>query len=428
MITKNSGIRARLETGSMRLVCGAVLMGLPACLPAAKAQSVLPFPPGYEAAQTSLRQIPIGGTGLVSTNALVPGITESSPFRCGPVTLRPSIWYQFLAADGIQSRPGRQVDTIIQTVTPGLLFDIGQHWSLNYSPSWTFYSSREFKDTLNHAASLVGRTSYEDWNLGLSQFYTKTSNPQLETGTQAEQENHVTRLDASYAFNSKLSLDMQLNQIFSMAESSTSFRQWSTMEWLNYQFWPRFTAALGAGGGYVDVDTGFNSTFEQVQGRINWLITDKTSVSVHGGFEERQFLDSGADSLLNPVFGASLQYQPFEFTRLSLDADREVSSSAFRNNEVTESTSITAALNQRLLEKLSLSLSGSYYTTRYVSATTATSTGRTDDYYAFNVRLSCPFLKRGTIAVIYQFMDNSSSETAFTYSSSQIGFEVGYRY
>jgi hypothetical protein len=115
---------------------------------------------------------------------------------------------------------------------------------------------------------------------------------------------------------------------------------------------------------------------------------------------------------------------------------------------VTENTGVTADLNQRLLGKLSLDLNGGYSTTKYLSSTSLSNqigygAGRNDNYYSFNARLSCPLLKRGTVSVFYQYSENSSSQTrylqyyqhnvplsqsAFAYTSSQVGIEIGYRY
>jgi hypothetical protein len=106
--------------------------------------------------------------------------------------------------------------------------------------------------------------------------------------------------------------------------------------------------------------------------------------------------------------------------------DRTVDVSYFQN-QVTEGFEIVGNLNQRLLQRLYLDLSGGYHTVKYVAAN-ASGTGRQDDYYTLDVRLSCPFLKRGTAAVFYQYSDNSSSIRGFTFSSSQVGFEIGWRF
>jgi len=393
---------------------------------AAKAQNVLTpqpqfstTPPAVRAAQNQEMEV-FNPEGFLS--ALM-----GNPFQWGPVTLRPHVSYQFLYGNGIQSSVNQQQATVIQTFSPGLLFVLGDHWTLDYTPSWTFYSSKNFRDSIGHSVSFAGGTTYQDWNFGLSQSYSRSSAPLVETGTQTDTETFSTGLNASYRFSSKMSVDMGISQNFTAAAQFTSSRQWSTMEWLNYQFWPRLQVAAGVGGGYVAVDTGNDSSYEQFQGRVSWRATDKTSIQVHGGLEDRQFLGGGASDVLNPIFGVAIQYQPFEFTEFSLSADRSVSTS-YLQNQNSVSTSINGSLNQRLFQKFSLTLGGGYSTVKYIATTSGVFAGRQDDYYSFNARLSRMFLKRGTISVTYQFSDNSSSQSGFTYSSSQVGLEVGFRY
>jgi len=356
---------------------------------------------------------------------------EKPPFQWGPVSLRPHPFYRFLYGDGIPSAQTNYVATTIQEISPGFLFGIGSHWLLDYRPTWRLYSNRQFRDSLDQSVRLTGGTTYEDWLLGLSQSYDSSSMPLVETGTQTEQETYATAINASYRMNSQMSLDLALNQKFTSAQQFQSSREWSTLDWLNYQFWPRLDAALGVGVGYVDVDTGPDMTYEQFQGRISWRATDKLSFQVHGGLEDRQFLISGTDDAINPVAGGAIQYQPFETTKLSLSADHAVGvsllSASGSQNQVTESTDIRGSLNQRLLKQLHLDLGGGFHKVAYVSSG-AHSASREDEFFSFYVRLSCLFLKRGTAAVFYQVTDNSSTQPGFTFSSSQVGFEVGYRY
>jgi len=111
-----------------------------------------------------------------------------------------------------------------------------------------------------------------------------------------------------------------------------------------------------------------------------------------------------------------------------------VSSSSFQN-QVTEVSSITVDLNQRLLGRLTSDLNGGYTTTDYIATSSGLSTGRSDDLYDFSARLSCFFLQRRTVSLIYEFSDNNSSQngfaassSAFGFTSNQIGFEIGWRY
>jgi hypothetical protein len=84
-------------------------------------------------------------------------------------------------------------------------------------------------------------------------------------------------------------------------------------------------------------------------------------------------------------------------------------------------------LNQRLLGRLFLDLSGGYQTVKYVSSNTSAA-NRTDEGDYLNVSLSSSFLKRGTIAVLYQINKDNSSLPGYSFTSHQIGFQIGYRY
>jgi hypothetical protein len=403
----------------------ALVFCLPALTCATKAQEVLMPRPEYSITPPAMQQFRTNEMDVFAPPGTVVQ-SEAPPLQWGPVSLRPDVLYRFISGDGIPAAGSNHVATVIQEISPGILINIGDHWALDYTPTLRFYSNKQFRDTLDHNVILTGGTTYQDWILGLTQSYISSSTPLVETGTQTDQQSWLTALTASYRFNSKMTMDLALDQNIVSADTFTSYQEWSTLDWLNYEFWPRLDASLGASFGFVNVDSGSDMTYEQLQARVRWRATDKISFQIHGGLEDRQFLQGSAGSLLNPVGGGLIQYQPFEVTKLSIIVDRTVAVSYFQN-QVTESTEVIGDLNQRLLKRLYLDLSGGYHTVKYVG-TDASGTGRRDDYYTFDVRLSCPFLKRGTAAVFYQFSDNSSTAPGFTFSSNQVGFEVGYRF
>jgi hypothetical protein len=388
-------------------------------------------------------------------SANAPALPELQPFQWGPLTLHPHVLYHFLYGNGIESSPGQQQNSIVQTVSPGILFNLGSHWSLDYTPSLTFYSSSHFRNTWDNSVNLKWGTVYNAWVLEASQSAVLTSQPTVETAAQTDQETYSTALNASYQFNNKLSLDTGLNQNFSYVgngnvssasvQGLTDSKVWSTMDWLNYSFWTRLNVGLGLGYGYINEAAGPDAMYEQYQGRINWRAADKISFQISGGLQDQQYLMSGASDLVTPIFSGTVQYQPFEQTRLSVTGNRTVSTSYFEN-QTTENTGINVDLNQRLLGELYLDLSGGYAHTKYVSSASVGQigygSGRTDDNYTFSARLTCPVLKRGTFSIFYQYSDNSSTQTgfanynqisltsqsAYSYTSSQVGFEIGYRY
>jgi uncharacterized protein (PEP-CTERM system associated) len=227
--------------------------------------------------------------------------------------------------------------------------------------------------------------------------------------------------------NSKLMLELGINQSFISALAFTSSRDWSTMDWLNYQISDRLSVGGGLGGGYESVTPGPDMTFEQFQAKVDVRIATKLNVDVHGGGEVRQILISSAGNLVNPIYGASIQYHPFQYTTLSLSGNRTVNAS-FLQGQVSEATSISLALNQRLLGLVYLTLSGGFSNNRYIASTAGLALNRQDDTVSFAANLSYAFTARGNISIFYNFNDNSSSSGAFDYSSNQIGLQVGYRF
>jgi hypothetical protein len=420
--------------------CGAAVLCFLMPIGTALAQDVISSPP-----QTPV--IPPSVQAQQNNNPMqvfaAPEATSSTPLQFGPVAVRPHVDYQFSYGDGIQSSPGQQQKSIVQQVAPGVLFNLGDHWALDYTPILYFYSSSSFQNTVDQSVQLSWGTAYRDWFFSGSQGYTSSSNPNIQTAAQTDLQTYSTALNASYQFNDKMSLDMGFNQNFNYVGNGTittnylqslaNSKMWSTMDWLNYQFWPRFNAGLGVGGGYTVQSGSPDSVNEQYQARVNWRATDKISFQLGGGVQDQQYLSGGAGGLVTPIFSATIQYQPFEQTMLSVTASRTVAPASFQN-QTAENTGITGDLNQRLLGKLYLDLSGGYNKTKYLASASGLSTSRNDDVYSFNARLSCHLLKRGTVAVFYSYSDNSSSQSGFTsgpgfgYTSTQVGLEIGYRY
>jgi len=384
-------------------------------------------------------------------------------FIYGPLKVRPHFDYRFLSGSGIQSSVGNQQNTVIQEISPGLLLDLGSHWAVDYTPTIRLYSDSQFQDGVDHSIQLTGGARYEDWIFSLSQGSQFTSAPLAETGTQTEQQTHTTTLTAGRALNSKMSLDLDVNQNIDLASGYQNTYDWSGLVWLNYEFWPRLNAGIGGGGGYTKVSIGTDQPYEELNARVNWRATDKISFQLSGGVQDRQYLNvapetypsitispagtnislvtiNPASYVLTPTFSASIQYLPFKDTQVTLNASRSISPSVIPGADTT-GTLFGANVNQVLFKKFQLNFGAAYNIADYTETglglnvlpnntlqLSLDSVGRTDDTISFNVRLSHPFFKRGTWSVFYQYSDNQSSQSGFSYTSNQMGFEVSYSY
>lgn len=375
-------------------------------------------------------------------------------FRYGPVQLRPFLDYRFNYGSGILSAPGSSQNSIIQEVSPGLLIDLGRNWVVSYSPTFRFYSANEFQNGVDQNLALIGSVSYEAWTFGLSQIVQLTSQPLAQTGSQTGQSTYSTTLSANYAFNSRWTTDLSLYQDINLISGFQNSYDWGTMDWLNYVFNSRLNAGLGAGAGYVLLNSNSqsntnlfnnpNQTYQEVQGRVNWRATDKVSFQLNAGMDIRQYQAAGFNNTLTPLFGLTIQYQPVKATQIAVTAGRSVGpSDYFLGAQQSVATSVNASLTQRLFRDYSLEVGGGYSVTDYNSPfngsennapptgfgnNTGNNTIRSDDEISFNVQLSHPFLKRGTWAIFYQYVRNNSTLSSFSFLSSQVGFQLTYAY
>jgi hypothetical protein len=357
-------------------------------------------------------------------------------FQYGDVTLHPHVNYTVLYGNGIQSSVGSQQNTVLQELSPGLTVDLGRHWTVDYTPTINFYSSRQLQDNIANAASLTGATSYEDWNFGLSQGFNSSQNPITETGAQTSQQAYTTALSSAYAFNDRWSANAAVDQDFNFVSGLQDSYNWSTLEGVSYQFWPRLNAGLSLGGGYTKVaadgavaDVNPDMVNEQAQLNLNWRATDKVSFQVSGGLEDQQFLAAGYRDSLEPIFSAAVQYQPFKVTQISLSAGRTVASSDYYIiAQSSETTTVSLGLNQRILVKYNLNLAVGYSQTVFTTAFGALGTARTDNDYSFTATFGRGFLNRGSWAITYQYSDNQSDDFGYSQRINQIGFQIGFHY
>jgi hypothetical protein len=364
----------------------------------------------------------------------------------GPLHVYPQLSYLFTYGNGLQAQPGVNSTTAINTVIPDVLFKIGNYWSLDYAPSWTFYSNPIFQNTTGQRVILLGGTSYGDWKLNLSQSYIDTTQPLVETGTEIDEVAYATALNAAWQMNGHLSLQLGLNQNFryengSSAEGLSDLQEWTESDWLNYQFEQQLGVAIGVTGGYDELSIGSDMPFEEAQVRVNFQPGPKLSLNVTGGIEDRQFVHPSAPPLVAPVFDATAQYEVRDGTSLTVSGSRTVTP-AFFGNEVNVITSVMVGVRQRIVGKMFLSINGSYILEPYTSIvagplppyyfgvppTTALVQTRSDTRTTLRISLSTTFRTHLTGSIFYVYNKDDSSQANYSFSGSQVGLQLNYRF
>lgn len=380
---------------------------------------------------------------LFNTRPAATAPQQYEPFRWDQFVIRPHADYQFTDAYHVLASPSNQVDTTIQRISPGILFNLGPHWALDYTLTIGLYSNTNFGTEVDHSITLSGQTVYGDWVFGLLQSVLLTQSPLIQFGGQVEQQYFNTSLTALHENGPRVSEEFSLNQNIQVFPGSgyENMRSWSTIDWLNYAPQSRFNVGIGPGVGYNNAEFGPDSVWLQLQARANWRITDILSLQVSGGIVETFFLgNESTANLFSPIYSGSLQLRPFSQTQVSIFASRYVSPSVLVG-EYTEGTTFGASIGQRLLGQFYLSVQGGYSNQKYVASAITVAVinnntisletlnqGRTDDYYTFSARIGHAFLQRGDISLFYNYSSDKSTFPGYSFASNQFGGEVSYSF
>jgi hypothetical protein len=367
-----------------------------------------------------------------------------SLMQWGALHLHTRASYQFLYATGIHSQPGQSSDTFTHTLSPGLTLNLGPHVMLDYSASLRFFSERNFHDTVDHSASLVASLGLgQHWAFGLSQRFSRTDEPEVETSKQTQQTAFGTGLTAGYRFNDKSSLETGagVNLIYlgggtnifvgsgtnTLASSLSDSQSYYGSETFNYHFNDKISAGAGVVADYAEQTSGFRIVDQNFHGDLTWHPGSKLTALLSAGIQHRQILTAGSSDSWDPTFSANAGYHVFEQTTLTVFASRSSAATLFQN-ELGEFTTVGTGLQQRLLGKLQLNLGFGYTRTDYQTTTANLATSRSDEGTSYTAGFSYAFLTRCNLGTFYQYSRNRSSANGFGYSSSQVGASLSWAY
>lgn len=365
--------------------------------------------------------------GVLAASPVRPLAASRTPWQWGPVSVRPHLSYRGLHGDGIQSRPGQPATTTIETFSPGVQFDAGPRWVADYTLARTLYSNPEFADTVDHAAFIAGTVGREDWKIALRQSYNSTTAPLIETGQPTKQDVAATSIRSDTELGRQLSAEVDLGYTAQFVRAFSDSREWSGGAWLHYAFPLQIDGAAGLGAGRVDVSRGSDMNYTRAEARLASRIGTKLDLELQGGVEHRQFTQAGQRSRNNPTLRASVRYTPVEPTVLAFAATREVATSYFADQFV-ENSRLGADLEQRFFGHFYLAAAWVWQKARYVGSGVGIATAREDESHSLNLRLQSAILRRGTVAVFYQRTRNASNQPGFSFTSNQVGLEIGFRF
>jgi Putative beta-barrel porin 2 len=350
-----------------------------------------------------------------------------APLQWGPFNVRPHVIYRILYGNGIQTAPGHSSSTTINSFSPGLLVELGTHWTFDYTPTWNEYSSHDFKDTLDHLAKLAWGTTFQGWVLRASEDYNRSNSPSAQTGQQTRETDYVTNIDASYLFAGDLISETVLNRSLRFVKGFNDTRDWSVLELLHLQLSPQIDSALGLEYGRTTTSNSPEMDFVQYLARVAWQVARKLSLELQAGLEDRHIKLAGVENVRGPVANAAIHYRPVETTQISFNASRGTSASFFAN-QIVKNSQYGFLLEQRLLRHFRLTAGADYQESKYRSILPTLAVDRSDKIYSYTAGLRTAVLRRLDLTLEYRKSHNTSNIAGFGFSSNQVSLEVGYRY
>jgi hypothetical protein len=356
---------------------------------------------------------------------------SASVFQFAQLRFRPHAEYRLLHADGIQFGPGQQEPTSIQTFSPGLLTEVGRHWSVDYTPTWTQFSHRAFRDAFEQAIHVSGEFNSDNWQLLFTGIYTKSDKPLVETAAQTSEENTANNVSVSRTLGTRAALEASFGWTILSRVSFPDVREWNTREALHYQMTPAFDTALSLTTGGTDFSAGADSKFTRPEVSVHWQLADVLSFNVHGGVEMRRAgsraNNASVQTVRTPILGGSLDFAPSKATQFSVGNTRQVAPSYFENL-LTKTNNWNATVSRRILGSLVGSVSWMWGRTSYAAVNSGAYGGRSDRFRSFNTRATKTIRDRITVSFVFQATTNHSTTGGYSFSSKQYGVELGIAY
>lgn len=345
----------------------------------------------------------------------------------GDVEFRPHLSFSGSYNDGLLVRPGISRNSYIDAFSPGLLLRLGQRWSVDYTPTWTYYSNPAFRDTLGHAVNAAGGLAYREWALAFTQTYNYSSNPLLETGRQTDTEVATTELTAIHGMGPVLAVEGGFAQRLNFVSGLPDFHEWGLYGALQAKLSERTTVRGIVDGGYAAVYKSPDMVYVLPGGEIAWTPTSRLTLSGKVGLDYRVVLSRRWRWMENPVFAGSVRYEPFSTSKVEGKVERTIAPSMF-DGQTSNATRWSVSGEQRFLGHFWVSGGLNYDDIRYLTTGRSIGFERKDHTWSYNVAIRTTFRTRGGISVSYQDSDNDSNREGYAVKSSRIACDVSWKY
>jgi hypothetical protein len=317
------------------------------------------------------------------------------------------------------------------TITPGVTMGFGDVFRragnfvrLDYAPSFQFFARNSSQNNIGQAFLLDGQYNSGKATWRFAQSIQVLNGADTDVGTRVTRQIYATSVGLSYLVSDKTFIDLAGNFAYQHFDNELDSWTLSGSGYFNYIYSPKLTIGLGVVGGFQAVTGPLNpdQTFQQVNLKATYQATGKITLNATAGVEFLQF--SGARAgYVTPVFALSGVYQPFDGTTFTVTAARRIQPSASLVGQDFTTTGVTAAVRQRFIQRLYLTVSGAFENSAYFANVPQVSATRNQNYISASVGLDYLVREGWSVGAFYlnrQTFGNSAS-APFDFTDQQVG-------
>jgi len=323
-----------------------------------------------------------------------------------------------------------RVGDVVFAVSAGLSFELGDFRNLeedylivSYVGTGLIYLNNSAENSYNQFALLDAQYRISNLAIQVKSQYEYLSTPERDVGGLVRRSIFDNSLGFVYSYSDKTSFDLELRQKANIYVDNLDSYDYAIKAGGEYLITEK--VALGAEGvvGVLDAEDSPMQYYQQLRVRANYTATGKLTFKISAGVETRQ-LDAGSNLRVNPVFSLGGEYHPFENTTIALTGYRRIQPSALDRSQDFTATGLELVISQKFFQKFEAELAVGYENDVYFSTDDANGVNRVDNFLFARPSISLTFLTNYRASIFYEYRNNDSNESSFSFYNNRFGLAI----
>ena len=324
---------------------------------------------------------------------------------------------------------GEKKSSFITHVSPSLDYQRGDqtapnanYLNLYFAPTVFIYHDQDNINRIDYNGDIYYQHNWTRLSLGIEQNYQHLTDSTLDEGTLVSRNIYTTKLIADYLYNDDLTLygtgTQQINSY-----PGITINEWDIDTYALYQIAPKLSIGAGPRFAFLDITGAPNEAHQDLLARLRYVPDSHFVVSFEGGVEYLEYQGDQASRLL-PIFDTNITYMPFNDTSLFVEAGRSTENSYDLQGDTIDYSSVDIGASQVFLRNFKATVTGGYNNSSYQQTSGPQgASSREDDYFIAKGSVQWTPNQWLEVEGSYQWSNNNSSTSQFTFTDNQVDIQ-----